>query len=404
MNNLLPVFLSFLIAGTKLLRVPVFLYFLTVQEYSNFIYYLFIFGLFVAFEQMICSIVINAFSNEKNLKRLPRALNKELNFTLFLFQVLSTILLLTNNNFIHGYSINTIFVFICFLNLSLWAYCKIIYYISALEVNGHILQNRYFKLANELIFLCLSIILLSVNSDITAAIMSFTIASLFIYLIARKSLSFFKITIIDAHEIIDADKYIKNYWSQLSIQGTTVLARSIPMLVLAYIGSAEQIAFYFVAAQLYQIGPLILFPILTAQYPNLRVRGSQYDKAFIKVSISTILIIILCYLGLFFNMPWIIDIWTDGKLIIDFKLLLFLNIISIVAAIHIAFKYFSTAKNMSNVLIKCYGYSAFIALLIAFFINTYLSFLDAVFIYSIAFEIIAIIYIFITLKNKYSKI
>ena len=41
------------IAGIKLCRVPFLLYFLNVQEYADFVFYLFIFGFFVAFEQII---------------------------------------------------------------------------------------------------------------------------------------------------------------------------------------------------------------------------------------------------------------------------------------------------------------------------------------------------------------
>lgn len=404
-KNLLPVLLSFFIAGAKLLRVPILLYFLSVGEYSNFVYYLFVFGLFVAFEQMISNIIINAFSNEKDLSKLPKVLKKQLNKTLFFFQFISTLLIVTNVNFLSGYSIYLILVFVCFLNISLWIYLKVIFFISALEVNGYTIQNRLFKFTAELLFLLISVILLSFSTNVLSVIASFTFANILIYLFSKKTLSNYKISIANEKNSLIDDRLVKNYWSQLFIQGATVLARSMPMLFIAYIGSAEQIAFYFVAAQLYQIGPLILFPVLTAQYPSLRLGGLSNNLVFIRVSIFTILIISISYLALFYNMSWILDIWTSGKLFLDYKLLVYLNILSLVAAIHIAFKYFTTAKDMSYSLIKCYSYSVLVSLLLASFIISKFSILDGVFVYSISFEIFAVIYILINLsQNKYSKI
>ncbi|MDC3358756.1 hypothetical protein OAX71_05050 [Pseudomonadales bacterium] len=365
-------------------------------------FYLFAFGFFIAFEQIVCSLVINSLSLGENSRDITSGPRGELLLTLWIFFSITLVVLFTNRSFTDSYSIESlIFIAIC-LWISLWAYLKVMVTVCALELNDHVIYNRLFKLLGEVAFIGLFTILLLFEPKVEVAIASYAASILFMLYLARRTLTRREINIKFETPINYKSPISKQYWPQLTVQGINVFAHSLPMIVLSHSALPAQIAFYFVAAQLYQIGPMLVHPILTAQYPRLRLERGEYDFSFFKLSVSSLAIIAVIYTVIYMLMPTILAIWTGGKVITDQQLLFFLHLISIIAIVHNCLKYFIISKDMSDDLFSLYLVASGFALAscVAFLLIE--SLIMAAFSFTISFEILAVIFVIrkILVRNK----
>jgi len=396
----LPTLLSLTTAGIKLLRVPLLLVFLSVQAYSELVFYLFAFGFFIAFEQIICSLFINSLSPLENSRDITSGIGRDLRFTLWIAQLLGGLILFTNDNFTDSYSFDSlIFITIC-LFTSIWAYLKIMVTICALEVYDHLIHNRIFKLIGELAFIGLVALLLFFESKVEVAVAAYTASILFVLYLARRSLKRYAITVKVEMLANQKSPISKQYRAQMAVQGINVFAHALPMLVLGNSAMPGQIAFYFIAAQLYQVGPLILYPILTAQYPRLRLKAGEYDYSFFKISASVTVLISIIYTLMYILMPMILEVWTLGSVVTNQELLLYLHAISIIAIIHICLKYYIISKDLAASLFGLYLFASGLALVAFGVTMIHGSIIMAAFSFTFVFEMSAICFVVYKIRER----
>jgi O-antigen/teichoic acid export membrane protein len=274
--------------------------------------------------------------------------------------------------------------------------------VCALEVNDYVIHNRLFKLIGEVAFIGLVATLLTYEAKVEVAVACYTASIFFVLFLARKTLALYAIQVEVLHQANERGSISKQYWPQLSVQGINIFAHSLPMIVLGYTAMPVQIAFYFVAAQLYQIGPMLVHPILTAQYPRLRLERGKYDFLFLKVTASVLTLVIVIYSLIYLLMPQIMGLWTSGKVETDQHLLFFLHLISIIAIVHNCLKYYIVSKDMSLDLFGLYLIASGFALILFSATLTTSNLIMAAFSFTLSFEALAVIFVIkkIYIRNR----
>ena len=107
----------------------------------------------------------------------------------------------------------------------------------------------------------------------------------------------------------------KNFWAQSKIQLLFTSVMFVPIFFLKAKSELELLAFYFIYAQLMQIGPLILLPAMNVLYPDL-TRAYKNKEKFLALSILIITIVSFIYLFLFFNLEFIVSLWVEIRLLL----------------------------------------------------------------------------------------
>lgn len=387
--------LSGLTATSKLVRVKILVSLLLVNEYADLIFLMFIHGFIVSFEPSQLKIYVKHLVQNKALFITA----KKLNTTFFYIATFTGIIILMiaaqYQKEGNSYSIISILL----LTIANYLYSKFIFYLAILESNGQIHVNRIIKLFAELTLLTTCLALhqnLSANIVLSLYVMTLILSLLIAQILAKRQIVENK---MDVQSSLSLD--VKNeFWCQIKIQTVITAAFFIPVLLLQLETDKTLLAFYFIFAQLMQIGNLILLPIMNVLFPELSKSYANNDK-FINVSLLSIIAISAIYFLISMNISQIISIWLDGNFKVHSHIIRFLAILSLLELCHIAIRYLYTATYSAELLLKHYLKNSILCILPTLIIAMLIGLKFAVMLYPIWYLLSVIITIFRVANLKF---
>ena len=184
-----------------------------------------------------------------------------------------------------------------------------------------------------------------------------------------------------------------DFWGQIKIQLLFTVALFVPILFLKLENEINLLAFYFVFAQLMQIGPLILMPMMNVLYPELS-RTYKNKNKFITISLLMIVVISLFYLLILINVEFIIGAWVGSNISINYNVATFLTVISVLEICHISIRYIYVARYSPELLLKKYFFNLIFCMIPAVIIGAAFGSMAAVFLYPILYLASVIVTVF----------
>ena len=372
----------------KVGRVSLLLFMVDIIEYSAFIYLMFVHGLIAAFEQTNSTNFINTMNLRTKNATVWGAINSfNLKFTL-LFSIIGSGLITFNTNIHFQLEFGPLITIILVLFSANYFYGKLVVNLSILDFQKKVFFNTGLKLALEVLFIALCIIFMDLITKSVHLAFVYLTALLIVLII-----SFYLVSLQENNwEGFGSAKPVgpTPYWSQVRSQSYTVLALFSPVVAISYFGTDHMLAFYLAAAQIFQLGPVILLPILTALYPRLIANEKSFEKKFMDLAAVLTVGVALFYLltGLFAEN--IFDFWSKNNLIVFSDLLYFIQVVSLIEVVHISLKYLFQAENKSAEVENIYRTSFISAVALFVFLIFVMPVLSATMLASVLFGILII--------------
>lgn len=380
--------LSGFTAVTKLVRVKILVTLLLANGYADFVFLLFLNGFIVSFEPAKIKIFVKHLSHREDFLYIFEKLS---NLFFYLATIVGIITLLIVSSKGESYNISMA-ISILLLVIANYCYAKIILHLSILESKERVHVNRTIKFAAEIIFL---LICLTFQSYLTTNIvMALYVSTLILSLLIVKFLSSKYINSKPENlpnnliSIANTD-----FWGQIKIQLLFTVALFVPILFLKLENEINLLAFYFVFAQLMQIGPLILMPMMNVLYPELS-RTYKNKNKFITISLLMIVVISLFYLLILINVEFIIGAWVGSNISINYNVATFLTVISVLEICHISIRYIYVARYSPELLLKKYFFNLIFCMIPAVIIGAAFGSMAAVFLYPILYLASVIVTVF----------
>ena len=367
-----------------MLRVFVLTGVLLLNEYSFFLILLFVHGFVATFEPAQAKGIIKSIiSVDKRIKNYAY-LTQQVKIFFAIVTILGVVILSITTFIKDQYSLKMFFSGLLFLLFSNYIYSQFILKLSILEYYGYFVVNRLYKLIFEAAFIATSLITYTYLNIYLVEFAYILCLATLLYFTNKKILKL-KIIYGDS-ECVYSKKTVFNqpFWQQIEIQTWLTLVLWMPILMIILLGTDNQVAFYFAAAQLFQSAAMMLVPFMTAIFPILTSDVKNHDKYF-QVSIVLIGLLGLFYVFLFTFVQNIIYILTNDKIALDEGVLLFVAFASFLELIHIKLRYFYSASNSFLGVLKSYRINTVFTLLLLIFFGLWIDFLSASFIMAVFF-------------------
>ena len=335
--------ISTLIAGViKIVRVPIIVSALGPSVYGFWITLLGLSALALSFEYVMTSVVTREisladewdktkrFSHSLAIKVSCRSiyLKYSLLFTLLVAFSLSALIIITEPPvLIHD---RLFAVIVVSISSGIYLYSTI--FTAVLDGIGDVWVGKLTRLFFEISGFILIILGLSVTDDFKVLLVAYFFQSLFFaglnYTFYRSMTKSYKVTLSDKANIFEAMN--QRVLALSSVQAGALLYILAPTILIPIFFDYEVAAAFSVVAQLCQLGPYILMPVISAYLPRLVNEVKAGDvRLYIRLSFVILSVIYLLYGFLYINIETILFYWVGPELFVSNIFVLVIVLLSV---------------------------------------------------------------------------
>lgn len=342
-------------ATAKIARVAILLRVLTPEDYASFTFVIFLHGFVVTFEPAQQKIYIkNLIGGTLNKYRME--IYDRIAHQFFLTITCLGLALLFYTSIQEGANPSRILFYSLVLVMINLIYSRQILYLSMLESQKIVHPNRIIKLLSEVIFIALC-----------AAFYNVLSVELVMFFFAVSSVTSYMVTKLFVNQYVAFDKLPKTtqwqgdvgkqFWDQVAIQLIYTLVMFIPVLYLKANAQHQDVAFYFVFAQLMQVGPLLILPVMNVLFPYL-TSGFYSKKNYLYLSLSLLILALLIYSTIYYYLEDILLLWVGGSITVNWPLAGLIFAVSVLENLHILTRYLYLSSNSPSKIIRAYIFHA----------------------------------------------